>query len=143
VAGGWGSGWLIRAGMAPAPARERVMLACALIATPIALAPHVASHWLAVALLSLTLGAHQGFSVSLFALTTDRVDKARLGGVIGVMAFFGNLAGMVILQAAGWLIDRGFGFGLLFGYCGAAYLLALGWLHLLSSGGREGGDGRA
>jgi ACS family hexuronate transporter-like MFS transporter len=49
VLGGLGSARLIRAGMTPVAAHQRVLLVCAVVATPIALAPHVAnqcrSHW--------------------------------------------------------------------------------------------------
>jgi ACS family hexuronate transporter-like MFS transporter len=122
---------LIAAGMPITQARKRVMLVCALLATPVPLALSVNNHWLAVGLLALTLAAHQGFAVNLFALTADVVPSSRLATVISIAALFGNLSGMVVLQAAGWLIGGGYGYGPLFGLASASYLLALGWVQLM------------
>jgi MFS transporter, ACS family, hexuronate transporter len=129
--GGFASGRLIARGMGVTDARKATMLVCALLVTPVPLALLVDNYWIAVALLSLTLAAHQGFSVNLFALATDVTPSSRVGTVISVAALFGNLSGMVVLQAAGWLIGGGYGYGPLFGLAAVAYLLALGWVRLL------------
>jgi ACS family hexuronate transporter-like MFS transporter len=137
LVGGWISGRLIAGGMGVIDARKATMLVCALLVTPVPLALWVDNYWMAVALLSLTLAAHQGFSVNLFALTTDVTPSSRVGTVISVAALFGNLSGMVILQVAGWLIGGGYGYGPLFGLAAVAYLLALGWVRLLLPKGRD------
>lgn len=137
LVGGWISGRLIAGGMGVIDARKATMLVCALLVTPVPLALWVDNYWIAVALLSLTLAAHQGFSVNLFALTTDVTPSSRVGTVISVAALFGNLSGMVILQLAGWLIGGGYGYGPLFGLAAVAYLLALGWVRLLLPKGRD------
>jgi ACS family hexuronate transporter-like MFS transporter len=134
--GGWASGRLIANGMPVTEARKTVMLVSALLVIPVPLALRVDNYWIAVALLSLTLAAHQGFSVNLFALTTDVTPNSRLGTVISVAALFGNLSGMVILQCAGWLIGGGYGYGPLFGLAAAAYVLALAWVRWLIPKGR-------
>jgi ACS family hexuronate transporter-like MFS transporter len=129
--GGFVSGRLVAAGM-PAPrARKTTMLVFALLAIPVPLALIVDNYWLAVGLLSLTLAAHQGFAVNMFALTTDVTPSSRVATVISIAALFGNLSGMVILQAAGWLIGGGYGYAPLFGLVSVSYLLALGWVQLL------------
>jgi ACS family hexuronate transporter-like MFS transporter len=87
--------------------------------------------WIAVGLLSLTLAAHQAFSVNLFAIITDVAPQSRVASVTSVGALFGNLGGMLVLQAAGWLLAEGYGYGPLLGFAAVAYLLALGWLQLL------------
>ena len=137
LVGGWVSGRLIAGGMGVTEARKATMLVCALLVTPVPLALWVDNYWIAVGLLSLTLAAHQGFSVNLFALTTDVTPSSRVGTVISVAALFGNLSGMVVLQAAGWLIGGGYGYGPLFGLAAVAYLLALGWVRLLLPKGRD------
>jgi ACS family hexuronate transporter-like MFS transporter len=129
--GGFVSGRLIAHGAPPVSARLRTMLICALLVTPVPLALSVDNYWVAVALLSLALAAHQGFSVNLFALTTDITPESRIGTVISVAALFGNLSGMAILQAAGWLLGGGYGYGPLFGLAAVAYLLALAWIRIL------------
>ena len=134
--GGWASGRLIANGMSVTEARKTIMLVSALLVIPVPLALRVDNYWIAVALLSLTLAAHQGFSVNLFALTTDVTPSSRVGTVISVAALFGNLSGMVILQCAGWLIGGGYGYGPLFGLAAAAYVLALAWVRWLIPKGR-------
>jgi ACS family hexuronate transporter-like MFS transporter len=129
--GGFVSGRMIASGASPVKARLRTMLICALLVTPVPLALAVENYWVAVALLSLALAAHQGFSVNLFALTTDVTPESRIGTVISVAALFGNLSGMAVLQAAGWLLGGGYGYGPLFGLAAVAYLLALGWIRML------------
>jgi ACS family hexuronate transporter-like MFS transporter len=137
LVGGWVSGRLIAGGMGVTEARKATMLVCALLVIPVPLALWVDNYWIAVGLLSLTLAAHQGFSVNLFALTTDVTPASRVGTVISVAALFGNLSGMVVLQVAGWLIGGGYGYGPLFGLAAVSYLLALGWVRLLLPKGRD------
>jgi ACS family hexuronate transporter-like MFS transporter len=132
--GGFLSGQLIARGMPVIRARQATLLGCALLVTPVPLALVTDNLWIAVALLSLTLAAHQGFSVNLFALTTDVIPSTRVGTVISVAALCGNLAGMLILQAAGWLIGGGYGYGPLFALAAVSYLLAVGWVKLLLAG---------
>ena len=74
---------------------------------PVWFVSHVGSYWLATAILGLTLAAHQGFSVNVFALATDISPAPRVATVISIGALCGNLAGMAILQAAGWVLGRG------------------------------------
>jgi ACS family hexuronate transporter-like MFS transporter len=131
ILGGSLSGRLIARGTDAVTANSRTMLICALLALPVAFAPAAGTPWLAVGILGLTLAAHQGFAVNLFALTTHVTPSSQLATVISVGALFGNLAGMVILQVAGSLIGGGHGYGPLFGLASVSYLLALGWVRLL------------
>jgi ACS family hexuronate transporter-like MFS transporter len=131
MAGGFVSGRLVARGMPVIKARKTTMLVCALLVVPVPLALIAPNHWLAVAILGLTLAAHQGFSVNLFALTTDVTPSARVATTISIAALFGNLAGMGILRLAGKVIGHGVGYGLLFGMAAVAYLLALTWIHFV------------
>jgi ACS family hexuronate transporter-like MFS transporter len=54
-----------------------------------------------------------------------------VASVTSVGALFGNLGGMVVLQTAGWLLAKGYGYAPLLDFAAVAYLLALGWLQLL------------
>ena len=129
--GGFVSGRLIAAGVGIVKSRKLTMLVSALLVLPVPLALEVQNYWLAVAILGLTLAAHQGFSVNLFALTTDVCPGRRVGTVISVAALCGNLAGMVVLQVAGSLIGRGGGYALLFGMAAVTYLFALAWIQVM------------
>lgn len=111
--------------------RKLVLLGAALLVVPVWLVPGVRDYWVATALLGLTLAAHQGFSVNVFALTTDVVPAPRVATVISIGALCGNLAGMVILQVAGWVLDAGYGYGPLLALASVSYLAGVGWVQLL------------
>ena len=50
------------------------------------------------------------------------------GTTIGVAAFFGNLGGMFVLQASGWMLQNNYGYGPLLAFLAVSYLLALAWI---------------
>jgi ACS family hexuronate transporter-like MFS transporter len=131
VLGGLGSRRLVIAGMDATRARKRALLICALLATPIALVGVLRGEWLTVGLLGLTLAAHQGFSVNLFALITDVVPARQIATVTGIGAFAGNLGGMGILAFTGWILTTRGDYGPVFLFAASSYLLALLWLHLV------------
>jgi ACS family hexuronate transporter-like MFS transporter len=129
--GGVASRRLIIDGMAPVEARKTTMLVCALTVLIVPAALFVQSYWAAALILGVTLAAHQGFSVNLFALASDVTPTSSIATTISIAAFCGNLAGMGILRSAGVLIGRGAGYGLLFSFAAVAYLLALTWIHVV------------
>jgi MFS transporter, ACS family, aldohexuronate transporter len=131
LAGGELSSRLIARGMGVVKARQFTLLLCALLVTPVPIVLHVSGAWVAVGLLSLTLAAHQGFSVNLFALATDVTPTSRVGTVISIAALCGNLAGTLLLKTTGWVLGNGYGYGPLFALVAVSYLLAFGWLRLL------------
>jgi MFS transporter, ACS family, hexuronate transporter len=112
-------------------ARKRAMLFFALVvlAMPLALLTH--NVWIAALLIGCGLFAHQGFSTNIFGMATEIVPAARVASVIALGAVAGNLAGMGVIELAGWSLSNGFGYLPMFAYCGAAYLLALGWIRLV------------
>ena len=112
-------------------ARKSTMLVCALLVLAVPLALAVKNYWFAVGILGLTLAAHQGFSVNLFALVTDVTPSARVGTTISIAALFGNLAGMGVLRLAGNVIGEGTGYGLMLGMAAVAYLASLTWIHFV------------
>ena len=128
LAGGYASSRLLDRGMAPTKARRLVMLACALLALALPTVLHTSNVWIAVSLLCLVMAAHQGFSVNLFALTADITALPRVATTIGVAAFFGNLGGMFVLQASGWMLENHYGYGPLLAFLAVSYLLALAWI---------------
>lgn len=132
LAGGYASGRLQRSGLSLNAARKLVLLVCALLVTPVVLVAVTHQVWGAVALLGLTLAAHQAFSTNLFTIITDIIPKSRVGSVTGLGALSGNLAGMAILAVAGYAFAHGSGYLPFLALVACAYLLALGWLHLLA-----------
>jgi ACS family hexuronate transporter-like MFS transporter len=128
---GWLASRLLSRGLSVNQVRKGVLLACALIALPIPLAAHTGNYWIAVGLLSLTLSAHQGFSVNLFAVIGDIIPAGRVGSVTSIGAFCGNMAGALVVFIAGETLSRGGDYGPLLAFAGMSYLLGLGWLQLL------------
>lgn len=112
-------------------ARKASMLIYALVILPLPLALDAASPWTAALLIGMALFAHQGFSTNIFGMTADVVPTTRVASVIAAGAVAGNLSGLGIIELTGWSLDRGIGYWPMFAICAVAYLLALGWIHLL------------
>ena len=123
--------WLLARGMSVNAARKTAMLLFALVILPIPLALSAASPWTAAALIGLGLFAHQGFSTNIFGFAADAVPASRVATVMAIGAIAGNLAGFGIQEATGRLLTGGYGYQPLFYGAAIAYLLALGWVHLL------------
>jgi ACS family hexuronate transporter-like MFS transporter len=110
--------------------RRLVMLIAGLTIAPVPFLFYVENLWAAVTWLGLVIGAHQVFSVNLFGIITDIMPANRVGRVTGVGAFWGNLAGMGIVQVTGWLLSAGIGYFPMLVFTGVAYLAAPFWLRL-------------
>ena len=123
--------WLLARGMSVNAARKTAMLLFALVILPIPLALSAASPWTAAALIGLGLFAHQGFSTNIFGFAADAVPASRVATVMAIGAIAGNLAGFGIQEATGRFLTGGYGYQPLFYGAAIAYLLALGWVHLL------------
>jgi ACS family hexuronate transporter-like MFS transporter len=122
---------LLEAGVSVNATRKSMLLAAALLVTPVWYAASAGNYWLAAAILGLTLAAHQCFSVNVFALATDTSPPGRVATVVAIAAFSGNISGMAILQIAGWTLDHGYGYAPLLTWASVAYLLGVGWVQLL------------
>ena len=122
---------LLSRGMSVNAARKTAMLLFALVILPIPLALSAASPWTAAALIGLGLFAHQGFSTNIFGFAADAVPASRVATVMAIGAIAGNLAGFGIQEATGRLLTGGYGYQPLLYGAAIAYLLALGWIHLL------------
>jgi ACS family hexuronate transporter-like MFS transporter len=107
------------------------LLAAALCVLPVPLVLYVGSYPVTIALMALTLAAHQAFSTNLFALIADVVPQDKLGRVTAFGSFSGNVGGMVIAKVAGLVLTAGLGYLPLFLFASVSYLLAVGWIQLL------------
>lgn len=112
-------------------ARKTSMLFFAVVVLVMPLALLTQNHWLAAVLIGMGLFAHQGFSTNIFGMSTDVVPTKRIASVIAMGAVGGNLAGMGIIELAGWSLQNGHGYTPMFLICGVAYLLALGFIQLV------------
>ena len=131
LAGGWLPSALLRRGVAYNTARKGSMLLNALLIVPVPLLLLTHAAWSAAAFLGLALFAHQGFSTNVFGMAADMFPPRMVGTAIGTAAFAGNLAGMAMIEAAGWSLDSGHGYAPLLFICGGSYLIGLGLVQLL------------
>lgn len=112
-------------------ARKASMFLFALVVLAMPLALKTQNPWAAAVLIGLGLFAHQGFSTNIFGMTADIVPATRIASVIAMGAVAGNLAGMGIIELAGWSLQNGHGYAPMFAICGGAYLAALAFIQLV------------
>jgi ACS family hexuronate transporter-like MFS transporter len=132
IGGGWLSSGLVQRGFSLNAGRKLAMLLCALVALPVALAPHAPGLWSAVLLIALACAAHQGFSANLYALPTDLLPRGAVGSVAGVGGLAGALGGMLMARYAGQVLQSLGSYGPIFAVAGFAYVTALLVVHLLT-----------
>ncbi len=135
AAGALSSGFLfpllMGKGMSANKARKTSMFAYALLILPLPLALYAPNQWVAALVIGLGLFAHQGFSTNIFGMTADIVPARQVGSVVAMGALAGNLSGAGMLEFTGWALDAGLGYTPMFLISASAYLLALGWIHLM------------
>jgi len=132
IGGGWLSSVLIARGWSQNRARKTTMLVCALCVLPVLFTPRVANLWLAVLIVGIAAGAHQGFSANLFTLTSDMFETRGVGSVVGIGQLCGAAGGMLIALAVGQILQITGSYVLVFLIPCCAYLCALGIIHMLS-----------
>jgi ACS family hexuronate transporter-like MFS transporter len=125
LCGGWLPSTLLKHGVAYNKARKGSMLLYALLIVPVPLLLSTHSAWAAAGFLGLALFAHQGFSTNVFGMAADMFPTRVVGTAIGTAAFAGNLSGMVMIEGAGWSLDRGYGYAPLLLICSFSYLVGL------------------
>ena len=138
IGGGWVSGHLASSGFSLNMARKISMLLFALCALPMLAVTHV-GNWGAVLLIGLAGGAHQAWSATLFTTVSDTFPKKSVASVIGIGGLAGSVFGACFPYITGLLTDHfksighpTTGYGILFGFCAAAYLLSLLVMQLLN-----------
>lgn len=132
VAGGWLSSGLIERGWTVNASRKSAMLICALAVTPILLAARTSNAWIAVLLVALAAGAHQGWSANIYTLTSDMFPRSAVASVVGFATLLGTLSGMLLSKTVGYVLQRTGSYVPIFVIAGSAYLIALGCVQLLA-----------
>jgi ACS family hexuronate transporter-like MFS transporter len=87
----------------------------------------------AVALLSLAVAIHQGWSANLFATVSDTVPREAVASVVGIGGMAGALGGVLFAQGTGHILQLTGSYLPLFVVCGSAYLLAWVSMRVLSA----------
>jgi ACS family hexuronate transporter-like MFS transporter len=132
IAGGWLSSSLIKRGWSVNRARKTTLFVCALAVTPIVFGSRVSDLWSAVALVSLAVAAHQGWSANLFTLTSDMFPRRAVASVVGIGGMAGAIGGMLIATITGYILQFTGSYVAVFALAGSAYLVALTMVHLLA-----------
>lgn len=128
---GWVSSRLLARGWSVNRVRKTVLLASALIVTPVPFVLQLNSFWPVAIMMGVVLAGHQGFSLSLFSVITDVVPRGKVGRVTSFGAFCGNIGGMAIVWITGHVLSAGIGYTPLFIFAALSYLLAFAWLSLM------------
>jgi ACS family hexuronate transporter-like MFS transporter len=110
------------------------MLVCAIAVVPVMLAPRIQNLWGAVALISVAVAAHQGWSANLFTLASDMFPRNAVASVVGIGSFGGAIGGALIATFTGLLLQATHSYVPIFLIAGTAYLIALLIIQLLSPG---------
>ena len=93
IFGGWLSGYLIRRGWSVNAGRKTAMLVCALSMPTGVIAAFAGNPWIAIALISVSTSAHQGWSANVFTLTSDIFPKKDVATVVGIGGCAGAIGG--------------------------------------------------
>lgn len=132
IGGGWLPQLFLRFGLSTSRARFSAMFLCACCSVPMLFAAHVHSEWGAIALLSLAVGAHQGWSANLYTTTSDMFPTTAVGSVTGIAGMAGSVGGVLLSLTAGRILQLTHSYTPLFLLAGSVYLLAFALLTLLA-----------
>jgi len=122
--GGWLSGALLGAGRSVDAARKIALGLSAACMPWVMLAPSTHSLAAVIAVFSLAFFGQQSWSTLVMTLPTDLVPAASVGRLAGLVGLGGAFGGIVMGQAAGWALDRGFGYTPVLVVAGSLHLLA-------------------
>ena len=131
VGGGWLSSSLLRRGWSVNASRKTAMLACALAVTPVMYAARTTNAWVAIFLVALAAGAHQGWSANIYTLASDMFPRGAVASVVGFGTLVGSIGGMIMSYGVGDILQRRGSYLLVFLIAGSAYLVALAFVQML------------
>src|SRR5207247_10291853 len=113
LVGGWFSSRLLQRQLSLDRARKLALGASAFVMPLILFVPSAPVAW-AIALFSLAYFGQQSWSTLVMILPADIFPKSAVGAVAGLVGFGGAMGGVVFGQAVGYLLDHGFGYGIVF-----------------------------
>ena len=138
IAGGGLSSYFIARGTAPVKARLVAMLLSVLCLSPIVFASRAGSLWMAVAAISMALGAHQSWITNMYGLLADVTPRSILASVFGFGSMVASVGGMFMTQIVGYVLTAtDENYGVLFTLIPATYWVALAWLYGMAPRGKE------
>ena len=123
LVGGWLSSWLLTRNVPLNRARKVALGLSAALMPAVLLIPSVPVAW-ALAIFSLAYFGQQSWSTLVMILPADMYPRNAIGAVAGLVGFGGAMGGVVFGQLVGTLLDRGFGYGIVFTLAGSFHVLA-------------------
>ncbi len=129
VAGGWLSGFFLNRGWPVSRARKAAMAICAFCMPSGIVAVFAHNIAWALALISLSLAAHQGWSANVYTLASDMFPKRDVGSVTGLGGTGGAVGGMIVSLVAGYTLQWFHTYVPLFIIAGIMHPLAFGVVH--------------
>jgi MFS transporter, ACS family, hexuronate transporter len=133
VGGGALSSFMIGRGMAPVKARLTAMLMCAVAITSVIFASGASSLWMAVAAISIAIGAHQAWTANIWSMVMDYTPKHVVSSVFGFGGMIGAIGGMFMTKLVGYVLTETHdNYAVLFTMIPCAYFVALTWLYFMA-----------
>ena len=123
LAGGWFSSYLVRRGFSLSVARKLTLGLSAIVMPLIIFVPRVPVSW-AILIFSVAYFGQQSWSTLIMVLPTDLFPRSVVGSVAGLVGFGGAMGGIAFGQLVGHLLDRGFGYGIVFLLAGTFHIVA-------------------
>lgn len=127
--GGSFSSYLVRRKLSLNAARKIALGLSAALMPSILFVPHVRIS-IALAIFSLAYFGQQSWSTLVIVLPTDLFPKNVVGAVAGMVGFGGAIGGIAFGQLAGYLLDRGLGYTMVFSLAGTFHVI--GFLIILA-----------
>lgn len=121
--GGWFSSWLLRRGCSLNFARKAA-LGVSVSLMPVIVFVTRSPVDLAIVLFSIAFFGQQFWSTIMMTLPADIFPSGSVASVAGLEGFGGALGGVVWGLAVGYLLDHGFGYGVVFTIVGTFHLLS-------------------
>jgi MFS transporter, ACS family, hexuronate transporter len=125
LAGGWFSSRLVQRQFSVSVARKVALGLSAAVMPAVMLIPHVAVSW-AIAIFSLAYFGQQSWSTLVMVFPTDLFPTNAVGAVAGLVGFGGAMGGIAFGELVGYLLDHGFGYGVVFTIAGMLHAIAFG-----------------
>jgi MFS transporter, ACS family, hexuronate transporter len=121
--GGWFSSHLVRRAFSLGVARKLALGLSAAVMPLVFFIPH-ARIALVFVIFSLAYFGQQSWSTLVMVLPTDLFPQSVVGAVAGLVGFGGAMGGIVFGELVGYLLDHGFGWGVVFGLAGTFHVIA-------------------
>ena len=123
LTGGWLSSRLLQQGRSLNFSRKAVLGMSAAVMPLVALVSRSPVE-MAIALFSVAFFGQQSWSTLVMILPADLFPRSAVGSVAGLVGFGGSMGGVVFNLAAGFLLDHGYGYGVVLGLVSTFHVIA-------------------